>query len=109
MDMSVGGLWTSMGPPAKGIFILLCILSVYSLAVSVERWLLFQKARQQSVKFALEVGQFLKQDKLKEAIDLAKKYKHSHVAKVLSAGCLLYTSDAADEEDSVDLGGRRII
>src|SRR5674536_403525 len=26
-----------------------------------------------------------------------------------STGCLLYTSDAADEEDSVDLGGRRII
>src|SRR5665648_696004 len=25
------------------------------------------------------------------------------------ASCLLYTSDAADEEDSVDLGGRRII
>ena len=23
--------------------------------------------------------------------------------------CLLYTSDAADEEDSADLGGRRII
>src|SRR5664280_2412750 len=27
----------------------------------------------------------------------------------LSLRCLLYTSDAADEEDSVDLGGRRII
>ena len=26
-----------------------------------------------------------------------------------SWSCLLYTSDAADEEDSVDLGGRRII
>ena len=26
-----------------------------------------------------------------------------------SGRCLLYTSDAADEEDSVDLGGRRII
>eukprot|EP00656_Telonema_subtile_P009098 TRINITY_DN14266_c0_g1_i1.p1 TRINITY_DN14266_c0_g1~~TRINITY_DN14266_c0_g1_i1.p1 ORF type:complete len:107 (-),score=28.72 TRINITY_DN14266_c0_g1_i1:10-330(-) len=25
-----------------------------------------------------------------------------------AAGCLLYTSDAADEEDSVDLGGCRI-
>src|SRR5664280_3349887 len=23
--------------------------------------------------------------------------------------CLLYTSDAADEEDSVDLGGRRVV
>eukprot|EP00658_Telonema_sp_P-2_P058569 TRINITY_DN47081_c0_g1_i1.p1 TRINITY_DN47081_c0_g1~~TRINITY_DN47081_c0_g1_i1.p1 ORF type:complete len:150 (-),score=51.94 TRINITY_DN47081_c0_g1_i1:43-492(-) len=27
----------------------------------------------------------------------------------LVVSCLLYTSDAADEEDSVDLGGRRII
>src|SRR5678815_3533046 len=28
---------------------------------------------------------------------------------VLSPNCLLYTSDAADERSSVDLGGRRII
>ena len=28
---------------------------------------------------------------------------------VLPAACLLYTSDAADERSSVDLGGRRII
>ena len=27
----------------------------------------------------------------------------------LHVGCLLYTSDAADERSSVDLGGRRII
>ena len=27
----------------------------------------------------------------------------------IAISCLLYTSDAADEEDSVDLGGRRII
>src|SRR5674536_385061 len=27
----------------------------------------------------------------------------------VDVACLLYTSDAADEEDSVDLGGRRII
>ena len=30
-----------------------------------------------------------------------------NVAKLY--GCLLYTSDAADERSSVDLGGRRII
>ena len=28
---------------------------------------------------------------------------------VPDGGCLLYTSDAADERSSVDLGGRRII
>src|SRR5674536_156249 len=33
---------------------------------------------------------------------------HGEVNALLFA-CLLYTSDAADEEDSVDLGGRRII
>ena len=28
---------------------------------------------------------------------------------IFSEGCLLYTSDAADERSSVDLGGRRIL
>src|SRR5664280_2311598 len=32
-----------------------------------------------------------------------------HIALDGAMDCLLYTSDAADEEDSVDLGGRRII
>src|SRR5664280_3303826 len=40
-------------------------------------------------------------------------HKHGKTAtfmpKPLFGDCLLYTSDAADEEDSVDLGGRRII
>src|SRR5664280_3928861 len=31
---------------------------------------------------------------------------HSPQIPVISNTCLLYTSDAADEEDSVDLGGR---
>ena len=31
------------------------------------------------------------------------------VMKASNEGCLLYTSDAADERSSVDLGGRRII
>eukprot|EP00656_Telonema_subtile_P029641 TRINITY_DN3272_c0_g1_i1.p1 TRINITY_DN3272_c0_g1~~TRINITY_DN3272_c0_g1_i1.p1 ORF type:complete len:141 (+),score=41.62 TRINITY_DN3272_c0_g1_i1:96-518(+) len=30
-------------------------------------------------------------------------------AEATQRTCLLYTSDAADEEDSVDLGGRRVI
>ena len=31
------------------------------------------------------------------------------IVAVMDEGCLLYTSDAADERSSVDLGGRRII
>ena len=32
-----------------------------------------------------------------------------HHLGAIAPGCLLYTSDAADERSSVDLGGRRII
>ncbi|MGE5344585.1 MAG: MotA/TolQ/ExbB proton channel family protein [Acidithiobacillales bacterium] len=77
-----------MSPLVKGILVLLVFLSIYSVAVFIERLLTFSKARKQSVKFALEIGQLLKQDKIREGIDLAKKYKESHVAKVVSAGLL---------------------
>ena len=38
---------------------------------------------------------------------IAGRYRPSSSERVLA--CLLYTSDAADERSSVDLGGRRII
>ena len=37
MDMSLMGLIKTMSPPAMAIFILLCLLSIYSLAVSVDQ------------------------------------------------------------------------
>src|SRR5674536_231149 len=37
------------------------------------------------------------------------RYEFEERKVALTNNCLLYTSDAADEEDSVDLGGRRII
>ena len=53
MDMSLSGIWHSMSPIGKGIFVLLAFLSVYSLGVSLERWWAFKKAKQQSVKYTL--------------------------------------------------------
>ncbi len=94
MDMSITGLISTMGPTAKAVFALLVVLSVYSLGVSLERWWNFKQARAQSVKFALGIGQLLKQEKLQEAIDLAKKYPASHVAKVVSAGLLEFAYEA---------------
>ena len=42
------------------------------------------------------------------AVDLLRRLD-SDVEMEVSRTCLLYTSDAADERSSVDLGGRRII
>ena len=40
---------------------------------------------------------------------ICKYAVHLRLIRPMELSCLLYTSDAADEEDSVDLGGRRII
>ena len=40
-------------------------------------------------------------------LDLAAQFGRLRLARI--GPCLLYTSDAADERSSVDLGGRRII
>eukprot|EP00658_Telonema_sp_P-2_P067400 TRINITY_DN56309_c0_g1_i1.p1 TRINITY_DN56309_c0_g1~~TRINITY_DN56309_c0_g1_i1.p1 ORF type:complete len:140 (+),score=35.02 TRINITY_DN56309_c0_g1_i1:69-488(+) len=41
--------------------------------------------------------------------DFTLQQNQSRYTDIQGPCCLLYTSDAADEEDSVDLGGRRII
>ena len=46
---------------------------------------------------------------MNEAVTLEFEELNSELVDVFNNVCLLYTSDAADEEDSVDFGGRRII
>ena len=41
--------------------------------------------------------------------DNGRGFERNQIVRDNSYGCLLYTSDAADERSSVDLGGRRII
>ena len=48
-------------------------------------------------------------DDVLPAIDTCLTRYRQRVDEVLQQACLLYTSDAADERSSVDLGGRRII
>ena len=43
------------------------------------------------------------------AVSFDQKVPFQNFTNEENLGCLLYTSDAADERSSVDLGGRRII
>ena len=59
-----------------------------------------------------QVQLYLEFKKAKEIMMVAeeiKLLKEDTYRKNLNLFCLLYTSDAADERSSVDLGGRRII
>lgn len=81
--MSLIELWHSMGMFAKGIVYTLLIMSVWSLSIMVQKWWYLRTAQAQTRKFAPEFSQFLEEDNLNEAINLAEGYKKSHVAKVL--------------------------
>jgi biopolymer transport protein ExbB/TolQ len=86
-------LWGKMTIIAQGVVLVLIIMSIYSLTIAFERFLYYKKARNQSVAYAKMVTGFLKQDKLQDAIDASKKFKNSHVARVLSAGLYEFSHD----------------
>ena len=111
MDMSPMQLWASMGFLARFVFVLLVILSVYSLTVTVERLLVFRQAKKQSLKFAQLATMYLKKDQPEAAIEAAKKFKHSHLAKVVSAGLMefQYEKDSSLSGQDVVEAARRAI
>lgn len=103
MDFSPAHLWEQMTPIAKGVVIALIILSVWSLYISVERYLVFRKAQKQSLAFAKLATEHLKHDRPQAVIDAASKYPGSHLARVVSAGLQSFqfenqTSPLSDNE-----------
>src|SRR5712691_5968761 len=93
MSFNVLELWASMTILAKSVAVLLILMSIYSLTVAVERFIYYNKAKKQSLAFARLVTGFLKQDKLQEAIDSSKKFKNSHLARVVAAGLYEFQHD----------------
>jgi biopolymer transport protein ExbB/biopolymer transport protein TolQ len=81
--MSLMELYESMGWFAKGIVYTLLLMSGFSFTVLVQKWWAMRKAQAETRKFAPEFSQFLEEDNLGEAINLAEQYKKSHVARVL--------------------------
>ncbi len=83
MEMSMMELYNSMGGFAKGIVYTLFAMSLYSLTIMLQKWWFLRAAQKETRKFAPEFSQFLEEDNITEAINLAQGYKKSHVARVL--------------------------
>jgi len=74
---------------------ILCLLSVWSLAVSAERLIVFARARRQSLSFARRLSQSHRDDWLDDAIEVAGQYPHSHLARVVIAGLTTFQKKRA--------------
>ncbi len=104
-------LWHNMGNLARGVVIILLIMSIWSLAVMIDRWLYFAAARKQSREFAPRVAGALKEGKLDEAVKVADRNKKSHLAEVVTAGLQEfrnYGSGGAVTEEQIEASKRAL-
>ena len=96
MDFGMWALWNSMGYVAKGVVIVLALMSIWTIKVTIDRVLLFRAAKNQSIDFLPLATQCLKSNKLREAVEVAKKYKSSHLSRVVAAGLQEMQSESDD-------------
>jgi biopolymer transport protein ExbB/biopolymer transport protein TolQ len=113
-SFSLLGMLSSMNWVAKAVVLVLALMSIWSLTIAIERLWRFQKAKRESLEIALRVTPMLKQHKLEEAIALTsdKKYRHSHLARVLRAGLTEFqyeSSQSLPEDFDLVAAGQRAI
>jgi len=84
--MNLQELFMHMGPVAISVVVVMFMMSAWSIGVMIDRWIAFSASRKQSRMFAPAVAGALREGHLGEAIEVAARYKKSHLAKVLVAG-----------------------
>jgi biopolymer transport protein ExbB/biopolymer transport protein TolQ len=94
----------NLGWVALTVIVILLIMSMYSIAIMVERFLTYSAAKKQSREFAPRVAQALKNDRIEEAINISDKHKKSHLAMVVNAGLQEFRA----HEGSSDISGDEV-
>jgi len=98
LQMFIDASWVG-----KAVILILTGLSIYSIAVMIDKFRSYKAARDESLKFLPLFVKNLKDNNFSGALDAARKYKKSHIAKVVSAGLIEYDNDKIDLKDSHDL------
>ena len=100
LQMFIDASWVG-----KVVIVILTGLSIYSIAVMIDKFRSYKAARDESLLFLPLFVTNLKSSNFQGALDAARKYKKSHIARVVSAGLIEYDADKADFRDSHDLVG----
>jgi biopolymer transport protein ExbB len=110
-NIDVMAMWRQMQWIAKGVVIILFIMSGWSIGVMIDRLFAFSAARSQSRAFAPAVAGALKQGNLDEAIKVAERNNKSHLAKVVQAGLMEFRAHQASTDipgDIIDASKRAL-
>jgi len=113
MQFNLVEMWQSMGLIAKAVAFILLFMSIYSIATGIERMVVFSKAKKQSRQLLKLISGLWQENKVEESIKLStdKRFKNSHLAKVLVAGLneLQFQEDSkSDYAEKVEAAKRAI-
>jgi biopolymer transport protein ExbB/biopolymer transport protein TolQ len=89
------GLTGTVSATGLVVIVILSLLSIWSLGVSLERVIVLARARRQSRAFARRVSPHLAEGRAMPAIDAARMFPHSHVARVIAAGLSTFQQKSA--------------
>jgi biopolymer transport protein ExbB/biopolymer transport protein TolQ len=92
-----------MGWSARVVAIVLALMSIYSIALIVERWLTFKSAKNQSRQFVTGVAAALQRRAIGEAIAISENHRKSHLAIVVNAGLQEYLIQRQEQQDSATM------
>ena len=97
MGQSTWEIWQTMGFLAKSIAIFMLFMSIYSVGVFFERLMMYRAAKKQSIEYLPIATKALREGNYRGAVDAARRYNKSHLAKVLSAGLQQIMFEREDE------------
>jgi len=83
MSVDLLHLWAQMGAFAKGIVVIMAIMSIYSLTIVITKLVQLKKSERATRKFAPQFSRAIQEENLDQAIALAEKNKTSHLARVV--------------------------
>ena len=101
MDASSFGpveIWQSMGSVGHAVLIFLLLMSTYSIAIIIERYVHFTMARKQSIRFVQIAKQFLHTGDIEGLLEAAKAHTRSHLACVYAAAIDDWLDDPTNPE-----------
>lgn len=91
--LNVVELYNTMGPLAKAVFYVMVIMSIWSLYTAVDRFVLYNKARSQSMQFIKVARPLLEKGRVSELIKITKRFGKSHLARIYSVVCYELSSN----------------
>jgi len=97
-----------MGIFARGIVIVMAIMSVLSLVTMAERWVVFSRSRSESRNFAEKMGAILAKGDLNTAASTNMGKNVGHLGRVIGAGLMAYRLSPANREVAVESVARAL-